>query len=399
MSAASAASRQGRLASNLARQILSLADFEAAARRRLPRCIFGYIHGGVEDNLTRDANREAFVRRRLMPVTMTDVSGRSTTTELFGRSYGVPFGIAPMGGAALAWRGGDLALAKAAAAFGAPFILTASSTVPLETVARLAPGAWFEIHTLSDRARVADTIGRLERSGIEVMVVMADVPVLGNRENNQRVGFTMPPRLSPGLVLDGLAHPLWLLGTAATTLLRDGMPHFENADHGLRVPMIGRAQPPLVRDRFSLADLDFLRKRWKGKLVVKGVLDPADAVRARDAGVDGLIVSNHGGRQLDGAVASLDALAEIAADVPGITLMLDGGVRRGTDVLKALACGARFVFLGRPFMFALAAAGGDGVRHAFSILKAETDRDMALLGINRPGKMAARHLRAAPAVR
>jgi len=390
---ASAGARNG---SRLGDHILSLADFERAARRRLPRSIFGYVHGGVEDNLTREANREAFVRRRLMPTSMVDVSGRTTRVELFGRTYGVPFGIAPMGGAALAWRGGDLHLAEAADAFGAPFILTASSTVPLEAVARAAPDAWFEIHTVSDRDRLAATADRLDRAGIDVLVVMADVPVLGNRENNQRVGFTMPPRLSPRLVLDGLAHPSWLLGTAAATMLRDGMPHFENADHGRRVPMIGRTQVPLVRDRFSLDDLAFLRERWKGTLVVKGVLDPADAMRARDVGVDGLIVSNHGGRQLDGAVASLDALEEIAAAVSGITLMLDGGVRRGTDVLKALAAGARFVFLGRPFMFALAAAGGVGVRHAFSILRSETERDMALLGINRLSELTARHIRAAP---
>ncbi len=387
---------EARRSARLEQRVLSLADFEAAARRRLPRSIFGYVQGGVEDNLTREANREAFVRRRLMPGTMKDVSGRSTAIELFGRTHGVPFGIAPMGGAALAWRGGDLALAAAADAFGAPFILTASSTVRLEEVARVAPGAWFEIHTLSDRDRLAAMADRLERAGIEVLVVMADVPVLGNRENNQRIGFTMPPKPSLRLMLDGLGHPRWVLGTAAATLVRDGMPHFENADHGIRAPMIARSQPPMVRDRPSLEDLAFLRRRWKGRLVVKGVLDPADAARARDAGVDGLIVSNHGGRQLDGAVASLDALEEMAASVSGLTLMLDGGVRRGTDVLKALACGARFVFLGRPFMFALAAAGGAGVRHAFSILKAETARDMAMMGINRPEEMAARHIRAAP---
>ncbi len=227
----------------------------------------------------------------------------------------------------------------------------------------------------------------MARAGYDTFVLTVDVQVSANRENNVRSGFHTPLRPSLRLAWDGIIRPRWLFGMFLRTLWLHGMPHFENM--GRRVPLISRTEErePGRRDKLSWKHLELMRRLWKGRLVVKGILDKDDARIARESGVDGIIVSNHGGRQLDGAVAPLRVLPGIAAQAGGMTVMMDSGVRRGTDVLKALALGAQFVFVGRPFLYAAAIAGEPGVRHAVKLLQDEIDRDMALLGIKALAEM------------
>ena len=277
---------------------------------------------------------------------------------------------------------GDLVLARAAAAANIPMILSGASLTKLEDVRAEGPNSWFQAYLPGDPARITELVDRVAASGYDTFVLTVDVPVSANRENNVRSGFSTPLRPSLRLAWDGLIRPRWLFGMFFRTLLTHGMPHFENM--GPRVPLLtgsGRRDAGR-RDRLAWPHLELIRKRWKGKLVVKGILDPEDAHIARETGADGVIVSNHGGRQLDGAVAPLRALPAVAARAGAMTVMLDGGVRRGTDVLKALALGAQFVFIGRPFLYAAAIAGVSGVRHAAGLLHEEVDRDMALLGIS-----------------
>lgn len=362
--------------------VLSLEDFEAAGRRRLPRVLFGFVSGGVETDASLRANREGFADWALRPRMLVDASGRSQATTLFGRAYAAPFGIAPMGATGLSCRGGDLVLARAAAEANIPFILSGASLIPLERIVEANPQTWFQAYIPGERDRIGRLLDRLARAGFQTLVVTADVQVSANRENNVRNGFTLPLRPTPRLAWDGISHPGWLFGTALGTLLGDGMPHFENLDTTRGAPVLS---PDAMRDygrrdALDWSDMEWIRNRWKGRLLVKGVLAGEDARIGRRAGLDGVIVSNHGGRQLDGATASIRALPEVVAEAGELTVLLDSGVRRGTDVLKALALGAKAVFLGRPFLYAAAVAGEAGVRHAVNLLSEEIDRDLALLG-------------------
>jgi len=363
-------------------RILSLGDFEPAARSLLPRSIFGYVAGGAEEGRSLRANREAFDGFSFHPQVLVDVSKRSQATSLFGTRYAMPVGIAPMGAAGLCRFEADLALARSAGAAGVPCVLSAASTVPLERVIREAPGTWYQAYIPSNRDRIGRLLDRLRRAGYEVLVITLDVAVAANRENNLRNGFSMPPRLSTQLALDGLTHPRWLAGTLARTLLKGGVPRFENmaAERGGWLIAEDTQGFRAGRDALSWSDVAWIRGEWKGRLVLKGILSAKDARKASEAGVDGIIVSNHGGRQLDGAIAPLRALPAIAAAAGDAVVMIDGGVRRGTDVLIALALGAKFVFVGRPMLFAAAVAGEAGVAHALGILRQEIDRDLALLG-------------------
>ena len=364
-------------------RLLSLDDFEAAARRHLPRCIFGYIAGAAETDWSLKDNREAFAEIGFVPRVFIDVSKRSLATQLFGHTYAVPFGIAPLGISALYAYRGDIVLATAAAAANVPMIMSGSSLIPLEEVAKQSKAAWFQAYLPGDVPRIVDLIGRIAQAGFETLVITVDSQVAGNRENNIRAGFSTPLRPTLRLAWDGITHPRWLFGTFLRTLLRHGMPYFEN-NYATRGPPI--MSPNILRDfsdrgHLTWEHLQLVRRLWKGRLVVKGILDKQDARAAREAGADGIIVSNHGGRQLDGAVAALRVLPEIAATCPDVAVMMDGGIRRGTDVLKALALGAKFVFVGRPVGYAAAIAGAAGVGHAIGLLAAEVNRDMAILGI------------------
>ncbi len=366
-------------------RILSLHDFETAARAHLPRPVFGYINGAAEDNHSQRGNRAAFDDWEFVPRVLVDISGRSTATTLFGETCAAPFGIAPVGLSALSAYRGDIVLAQAAAQAGVPMIMSGSSLIRLEEVAQASPAAWFQAYLPGDIANITALIERVARAGFAKLVITVDTPAAANRENNVRAGFSTPLRPTVRLAWDGISHPRWLFGTFLKTIARHGVPHFENNYARRGAPIIS---PNVERDFSDRGHLNWehfalIRRLWKGVLVIKGVLHPDDARRARDHGADGVIVSNHGGRQLDGAVAPLRVLPGIVAAVPELPVMMDSGVRRGADVLKAVALGAKMVFAGRPFAYAAAVGGQDGVAHAIDILQAEVSRNMAMLGISR----------------
>ena len=375
--------------------ILALQDFEAPARKLLPRMIYSYIAGAVETGAGHREAASAFEDYSLVPRVLRNVSGRTQTRQLFGRTYHSPVGIAPLGGAAISAYRGDLVLAEAACRMNQPMIMSASSLIRLEDLHRVYPGAWFQAYLAGDERRIVAMVDRVAAAGFETLVVTVDTPVPGNRENNVRNGYSMPIRMTPRVVLDCLLHPRWTLLTLGLTHLRHGMPCFENMDATRGPPMMSRNLVRNLgdRDQFEWRHLEIVRKRWPGKLVVKGILAVEDARQAREAGVDGIILSNHGGRQLDHSVSPLRVLPEMKAELPGLTLMIDGAVRRGTDVIKALALGADFVFVGRPFIFAAALRGSAGVMHAMTLLRAEIDRNMAMLGVTSLDQLGPQFLR------
>lgn len=378
------------------KRVRSLGDLEVRARRRLPRAIFGYVRTGVEDGEAYRANRSSFSRWALRPKVLAGVQSPDLTVEIFGQRYSAPFGVCPMGGAALGRFRGDLELASGAAAENIPLLLSGASAVPLETVRQICSVSWFQAYLPAARDAAAALARRASEAGFTVLVVTVDVPVMSNRSHYERFGFSLPLRPTPRLVADAFIHPRWLVGTLLQTLLRDGAPHYENFGPVRGGSLIGG--PPASRERASLSwdDIAALRANWSGKLVLKGLLHPADAERAKQEGVDGVIVSNHGGRQLDSAVTALDALPDMAAAAPGVEIMLDGGVLRGSDIIKALARGARFVFVGRPFYYAMAVAGRVGVRHAAQILKNEMTRDLAMAGLRNIAELGPDALRRRP---
>jgi L-lactate dehydrogenase (cytochrome) len=377
------------------RRCFSLDDFEVMARRRLPRLIHGFVAGGAETEAGLRDNRAAFQDYAFIPQVLRNVAGRSQRTSLFGQDYATPFGIAPMGAADLCGYRADIAMARAAASAGLPMLVSAAGLTRLEDIRRECPTAWCQLYIPGDAPRITAMVDRAGAAGYETLVVSADVPVPANRDNNLRNGFRLPIVPTAQVMADCALRPGWLLGTLLRTLLTGGMPHFENMDAVRGPPIFSKNQVRNTekRDQLAWEHIALIRKRWPGKLVIKGILARDDARLARETGADGIILSNHGGRQLDGAVAALRVLPEIVADNADFPVMIDGGVRRGSDVLKALALGARFVFVGRPMLFAAAVAGEAGVTHAIALLKAEIDRDLGLLGLKDIAGLRPEHLR------
>ncbi|VFR41768.1 L-lactate dehydrogenase [plant metagenome] len=365
------------------RHILSLQDFEAAARRILPKPVYAYVSGAVEDGLSERANRDVFERYGFQPNVLVNVSHRDTKVTLFGEEYRAPVGIAPMGISALSSYRGDIVLARAAKAANVPCIMSGSSLIRLEEVMQEAPGTWFQAYLPGDPAQIEALIDRVAAAGVRTLVLTVDTPVAANRENNVRAGFSTPLRPSVGLAWQGITHPRWLFGTFARTILRHGMPHFENnyATRGAPILSANVLRDFSDRGHLNWEHVSAIRKRWQGPMVLKGILNPRDAAIAKARGMDGIIVSNHGGRQLDGSITPLTALPQVAEAAPGLEIMLDSGVRRGTDVLKALALGAKCAFVGRPFNYAATVGGQAGVAHGLTLITEEIKRDMGLLGV------------------
>ena len=367
------------------RNILCLADFELAARRHLPRPILGYVAGGAEDTIALQAAAGAYRQWSFVPRVLVDVSQRSQQAELFGETYSSPFGIAPMGISALIAYEGDLALARAAEAANIPMIVSSTALTRLEDVRAAAPrSTWFQAYLPGDAAKIDAMVQRVQSAGYRTLVLTVDVATLPSRENNIRVGFTMPLRPSVRLAWDGIVRPRWTVGTLLRTLLKNGMPHFENSSATRGVPIFSSAAVREFgsRDTLSWTHVDQIRRLWNGKLVLKGILSAEDARIAADRGVDGVIVSSHGGRQLDASIAPLHALPAIVRAKGAMKVMIDSGIRRGNDVLKAIALGADFVFIGRPFIYAASIAGQGGVSHAIRLLAHEIQQDMALMGVS-----------------
>jgi L-lactate dehydrogenase (cytochrome)/(S)-mandelate dehydrogenase len=365
-----------------AERAVSIADLRRLARRRLPRLVFDFIEGGVEDEIALRRNGEAFARWNLLPRYLVDVSVRNQARTLFGRRHAAPFGIAPTGMAALVRPGADLMLAGAAAEAGIPVIVSGTNTASIEEVARAAPDrAWYQLYAARDRAIPEALLHRAEQAGIGTLVVTLDVPLTPKRERNRRNGFGRAASMRPGAMLNGLLHPGWTLDW-----LRHGMPAMEDwrpyapsgSDKAAVADFVSAQWPDASQ---SWRDLERYRALWPHTLVVKGILHPEDAARAAEIGADGIIVSNHGGRQLDRAPASIDMLpAVLDAVPPSVEVMLDSGIRRGADIVIALALGARCCFVGRATLYGAAAGGRAGVARAIAILREEIDLILGQIG-------------------
>jgi (S)-mandelate dehydrogenase len=365
-------------------QAYNIEDLRRIAQRRLPRVAYEFLERGAEDDVTLAVNRAVFEAIRFLPRTLVDVSGRSQKVTLFGKTYASPFGIAPTGAAGLYCFEADLALARAAEAAGVPFVLSTASFIALERVAREAGGSkWFQLYMSKDREAARNLVARARDAGYEALVVTTDIPVAGNREYNRRNNFEIPFRLNLANMIDGLLHPRWLAEVFLRTLISDGVPRFRNVDTdvGGRIIAKNLAEFRARREALNWEDFDWLREFWPRKLMVKGILTAEDARLAASHGADGIFVSNHGGRQLDGAVSPIEVLPQIVDAVGGrIAILADSGFRRGSDIVKALALGANMAFVGRATLYGAAAGGEAGIRHALEILRTEIDRVLALIG-------------------
>ncbi len=364
------------------KEVLDLTDYQRLARRHLPRAVYGYVGNGVEADVARDNNRASFQDWHMVTRVLRDVTTCMQQTDLFGHTYGSPFGIAPMGASAVVAYDADNRLARAARDANIPFVLSANSITPMEEVVKNNPNAWFASYQSPEPDKVEAMVDRVAQAGVKVYVITVDVPVSSNREEDKRAGYTMPLRPTPRLTWDGLTHPSWLVGAAGRTVLKRGIPVISNLEAEGGVSLLSRKVASIAgHSNFTWEAVELIRKLWKGPLVVKGLLSKEDAKIARESGVNGVVVSNHGGRQLDGSVSPMEVLSEIKGESGEMSVLIDSGFRRGTDVIKALALGADFVLVGRPFLFACALAGEAGVQHAISLLSKEIDTDQALLGL------------------
>ncbi len=366
-------------------------DLHKLAKQRLPRGLYAMLERGAEDEVTMQRNRADLARVTLRPRTLVDVSKRSLEATLLGKPSSLPVMIGPTGFAGLGAFEGELKLARAAAAAGVPYVLGSVSMVSMERVMQHGGGGrlWFQLFPWLDAAQNDEVMGRALAAGYEALVVTTDTPVLGNLEHIQRSGFKLPFRFGWRNTLDVLARPEWLL-RVLLPYLRAGqgrMPRYENYPLALRGSITQVSTGGLVpvwADSFSWDDLRELRRKWPRKLIIKGIMDARDAVLAADAGVDGIVVSNHGGRNLDASMSTIAALPAIAAAVGDrMTVLIDGGFRRGTDVIKALALGAHGVLLGRATLYGLSADGEAGAARALAIFRDEIDRGLAFLGCTR----------------
>ena len=360
---------------------LSIADLRAIAQRRLPRSVFEFIDGGAEDETTLAANRAGFERVKLVPRVLNDVSAPDLRCEIVGTPASAPLVVAPMGSCMLGWPEADIAIARAAASLGIPYTLSTMSTTSIERMAAAVQGPlWFQLYVLKDRDFNDKLVERARAAGYGTLVVTVDLPAGGKRERDLRNGISVPLRLDWRHVVAGITHPGW-----AWQMLRGGLPDFENVrgymgNEGAGLTIAARVGQSLDAG-YDWQDLARLRERWPGKLLVKGVEHPADADRLVSLGVDGIWVSNHGGRQLDGALATADALPGVAQAVRGrIPLLIDSGVRRGVDILKARALGAQAVAVGRAALWGACAGGEAGARRALGILVDELRLAMKLAG-------------------
>jgi (S)-mandelate dehydrogenase len=376
----------------------SIADLRDMARAILPRMVFDALEGGAGAEETLAENREALRRVGLVPRSPVDVSQRSTGIDLFGAPSAFPVVVGPTGLASAFWPNADTALARAAARAGVPFVMSSGAGATPEEIAAASDGRkWFQLYMPPDRAVAAQWLARVRAADFELVEVTVDGAVPGSRMRDARNGFSMPLKWTPAKALQVAMRPGWALRVA-----RHGVPVA-----ALRYPPDGVARPRMntrgeaLRHRFDAAfDWDgvkWLRDQWKGPLVVKGLSDPGAVEPALAIGIDGIVVSNHGGRQLDGSVAPITMLPEFAAAGAGrLTLLVDSGFRSGTDVLKGLALGATAVQVGRATLFGLTVAGEDGAYHALQILRREIDNAMALCGVTAPGQLTPDWVRVRP---
>jgi L-lactate dehydrogenase (cytochrome) len=361
--------------------IVTIEDLRTAARRRLPRPLFDYIDGGAEDEVTMRANSAEFGRYRFRPRALVDVSRRDQSTTVLGIPVESPLILAPTGFTGMFWPRGEAVAARAAGRKGVIFTASTMSICPMEEIAEAAAGPiWYQLYVWRDREIVRMLIERAKAAGYRALVVTVDTPVLGQRERDVRSGLVLPPRITVRNVLDTLRRPSWLYG-----FLTHPRPTFGNFVGMPGVEHDAVSLAAFTTKQFSAAiswaDVDWYRSLWPGPIALKGIMSAEDARQAVDRGVEAIIVSNHGGRQLDHAPAPIEVLPEIVDAVEGrAEVILDGGVRRGSDVVKALALGARACMIGKAFNYGVAALGERGVELAIEILSKEIDRTLALVG-------------------
>jgi isopentenyl diphosphate isomerase/L-lactate dehydrogenase-like FMN-dependent dehydrogenase len=362
-------------------QACNVEDIRRLARGKLPKGIYESIERGTEDEVALGNNRDAFNRIKFNPHMLVDVSRISTETELFGEKIAMPLAIAPTGSAGLVWFQGEVELARAAAKCNVPFTLATRSLSSIETIAEEAGGnLWLQLYVWRDRQLSYQLIDRARAAGFKALMVTADTPVPPNREYNLRNGYGLPFKPSRAALVDMALHPAWLLRVMGRYMANGGMPRFETLPGR---PKITEGTPASMGTSESVTwdDIRELRRRWKGILMVKGILRVDDAIRAADCGVDAVVLSNHGGRNLDGSRAPIDVLPEVA-DALGhrLHLLVDSGVRRGSDIVKAMALGASAVLSGRPTLFGTAVAGQAGAAHVLDILRRETVSTLGMVG-------------------
>lgn len=360
---------------------INIEDLRAHARKRLPRVIFEFIDGGAQDEISVRANLEDFQRIRFLPRVLTDVAVRDQSVEILGSTAASPLILAPTGLAGILSRKGELAASRAAHLAGLPYCLSTMGTCSIEEIAAATPvQKWFQLYVLRDRGLTREFIARARAAGCTALVLTADTKVQGPRERDMRNGFTVPPKFSARTILDFALHFDWMLDVALGPKIR-----FANFDGTAAQAIDAVTITQFIAGQYDLSvswkDAEWFKREWGGPVLVKGVLSPEDATLAASIGMDGVIVSNHGGRQLDGAISAIAALPAIADAVRDkMSVVLDGGVRRGSDVVKALALGAHACMIGRAWLYGLASAGEAGVARALAILRDEIDITLTLLG-------------------
>ena len=361
--------------------VVNIEDLRKLAKKRLPKVAYDFIEGGTDDEVGLVTNEQAFRQARIVPRYLVDVSVRDQSTTLFGRTYSSPIGIAPTGLAGLFRRGADLMLAEAAREANVPFIMSGAATGSMEELGRIAPDhGWYQLYSAKDQNVSEDMIKRAGDAGLKTLVFTVDVPEGSNRERNIRNGFSRPLKMTWRTKLDALRHPTWLI-----EYLRHGTPMMDNWAKYAGADASADKVADLVayqnRAPMTWKHVERYRELWKGNFVLKGIMHPDDAIRAHSLGVDGIMVSNHGARQLDIAPSPLEVLPAIRDAVGDkMTVMFDGGIRRGMDAIVALCSGAKFCFVGRPTLYGVTAAGTPGAAKALQIFRREVDITMAQIG-------------------
>ncbi len=367
---------------------LNIYDLRAAAKRRLPKGVFEFVDRATEDHLAVTNNRNAFERIKLRHRALVDVSKRSVATTLFGKPASLPMAIAPTGAAGLCWHEGELELAKAAAKAKIPLTLSTASMTAMEKIAKhggpeVGGRLWFQLYVWKQRELSHQLIQRAHRNGFEALIVTVDSPVSPNREYNTHNGFGLPFKPTPRFVVDVMRHPFWAKDVLLKYFTTIGMPRHENYPEEYQKSVLSGvgSRDAMRADSLDWDDLAKFRDIWPGILMIKGVNRPEDAVKAIEYGVDGIIVSNHGGRNMDSAAATIDVLPEVAEAVGNrATVILDSGVRRGSDIAKALALGAKAVLTGRATLYGTAVGGEAGALRTISLIRNELDKTMAYTG-------------------
>ena len=365
----------------------NIADLREVARGRLPKGVFQYLDLGTEDMVALRNNRRFIEDLKLLNQVLVDVSKIDTSTEIFGKKANLPIAIAPTGIAGLTWYEGELELAKAAAKAGVPFTLATGSNTAMEKIVQEAGGRpWFQLYMWREKQLSYELVKRAQNAGYEALIWTVDIGLGANREHNKRNGFNTPYKLNSKSVVDMALHPEWLLTVMARYMANGGMPKHENYPEQYRGSVTGKASQAkaLRADAVGWDDIDRLRDIWQGKLILKGLMRPDDCEKAVERGVDAIVVSNHGGRNMDSAPSTLDVLSGVVRAVGHKTdVIVDSGVRRGSDIVKCLALGAKLVLTGRATLYGTAAGGQAGAEKALAILKDEMRRTMSYVGRNK----------------